>query len=55
MESDEHSFRHGSAGAIPPFRVHPSPCGFQPGINLLKLNELIDEIEIDDAATEGRE
>lgn len=43
-----------AAGASPSprpgrFRVRPKACGFQPGIDLRKLNQLIDEMEIDHA------
>jgi len=31
------------------FRVKPKACGFQPGIDLRKLNQLVDEMEIDHA------
>ncbi len=31
------------------FRVRPKSCGFQPGVDLKKLNQLIDELEIDHA------
>ncbi|HVS33491.1 MAG TPA: ribbon-helix-helix protein, CopG family [Thermoanaerobaculia bacterium] len=41
-----------AAGAAPAprpsrFRVRPKACGFQPGIDLRKLNQLVDEMEID--------
>ena len=43
-----------SSGAAPSprpprFRVRPKACGFQPGIDLRKLNQLVDEMEIDHA------
>lgn len=31
------------------FRVKPKACGFRPGIDLLKLNQLLDELEVDHA------
>lgn len=42
------------AGAAPvrhpgKFRVRAKACGFQPGIDLKKLNQLLDELEIDHA------
>ena len=41
----------GASPALRPgrFRVRAKPCGFQPGIDLRKLNQLIDEMEIDHA------
>jgi hypothetical protein len=52
MESDEDSDRRASAGGELPFQVYASACGFRPGINVMKLNALADELEIDDATTE---
>ncbi len=42
------------AGASPAhrpqrFRVHPKACGFRAGIDLTKLNQLLDELEIERA------
>ena len=34
--------------AQPPFRVRAKSCGFLPGIDLLRLNQLVDELELDD-------
>lgn len=31
-----------------PFRVKPHRGGFKPGIDLLKLNQLADDLEVDD-------
>ena len=31
------------------FRVRPSACGFRPGIDVRKLNQLVDELEIEHA------
>jgi len=31
-----------------PFRVKPHRGGFRPGIDLLKLNQLADDLEVDD-------
>jgi hypothetical protein len=42
-----------SVGAVPStpeqpaFQVEPEPCGFQPGIDPLRLNQLVDQLEID--------
>lgn len=33
-----------------PFRVEPQACGLRPGIDPLRLNQLIDELEIEAAA-----
>ena len=30
-----------------PFQVEPSPCGFLPGIDPLRLNQLVDELEVE--------
>jgi hypothetical protein len=35
----------------PRFRVHPKACGFRAGIDLTKLNQLVDEIEIERAGS----
>jgi plasmid stability protein len=29
------------------FRVRPRKCGFRPGIDLTRLNQLVDEIEVE--------
>jgi hypothetical protein len=41
----------GATPVSPPgrFRVRPKACGFQPGVDLRKLNQLLDEMEIDHA------
>lgn len=41
-----------STGAEPlpelePFRVEPHSCGFRPGIDTAKLNQLVDELELE--------
>ncbi len=36
------------AKARRPFRVKPSHCGFRPGVDLGKLNQIVDEIEAED-------
>lgn len=33
-----------------PFRVQPHSCGFRPGIDTAKLNQLVDELELEEAA-----
>jgi len=51
------TLRHGLAtGAspsrrVPRFRVRPQRCGFRAGIDLTKLNRLVDELEIDRAGS----
>lgn len=30
----------------PPFEVEPKACGLRPGIDVYKLNQLVDELEI---------
>ena len=47
-----------SAGERPPadpgpFRVVPKACGFKPGIDPLKLNQLCDDLEIERLGTGG--
>jgi len=32
------------------FRVRPKACGFRAGVDVLKLNQLVDELEIERAA-----
>lgn len=34
----------------PRFRVKPKACGFRAGLDLTKLNQLVDELEIDRAS-----
>ena len=34
----------------PPFKVTPVSSGFQPGIDPLKLNQLLDQLEVEDFA-----
>jgi hypothetical protein len=36
-----------------PFRVEPKSCGFKPGIDPLKLNQLYDDLEIERLGTGG--
>ena len=36
---------------VPRFRVHPKACGFRPGIDLTKLNQLVDDLEIERAGS----
>lgn len=33
-----------------PFRVHARHCGFRPGVDLLRLNQLADDLEADRAS-----
>jgi hypothetical protein len=34
--------------ALPKFRVRPKPLGFRAGVDLLKLNQLSDQLEVED-------
>jgi hypothetical protein len=36
-----------------PFKVAPKACGFKPGIDPLKLNQLYDDLEIERLGTGG--
>jgi hypothetical protein len=51
------TLRHGlvtgtsPARRVPRFRVTPKACGFRAGIDLTKLNQLVDELEIDRAGS----
>ncbi|MGV3721301.1 MAG: antitoxin [Actinomycetota bacterium] len=36
-----------AAGSIEPFRTEPHSFGFKPGIDLDKLNQLVDELDAD--------
>lgn len=40
----------GAKGAprLPRFEVKPKACGFRPGIDVLRLNQLNDELELED-------
>jgi plasmid stability protein len=46
------SIGEGPAGDEEPFRVEARACGFRAGIDPLKLNQLYDDMELEDA--EGR-
>lgn len=35
------------------FRVKPSHCGFRPGVDTGKLNQLLDELEAEDFESDG--
>jgi hypothetical protein len=39
------------AGRSGRFRVRPKACGFRPGIDLTKLNQLVDEMEAERIGT----
>lgn len=51
------TLRHGLAtGAsparrVPRFRVHPKRCGFRDGIDLMKLNQLVGDLDIEGATS----
>jgi hypothetical protein len=36
-------------GSPQPFRVHPKACGFRAGIDITKLNQVVDDLEIERA------
>ncbi|HYQ83677.1 MAG TPA: CopG family transcriptional regulator [Rubrobacter sp.] len=36
------------AAQLPRFKVMPKACGFRTGVDLLRLNQLSDELEIED-------
>ncbi|MFQ5740828.1 MAG: CopG family transcriptional regulator [Acidobacteriota bacterium] len=36
------------------FRVKPSHCGFRPGVDTGKLNQLLDELDAEDFRSESR-
>jgi hypothetical protein len=36
----------------PPFEVRPHPFGFKPGVDLDRMNQLVDELETDETARE---
>jgi hypothetical protein len=38
----------------PRFEVHPHAFGFKPGIDLDRLNQLVDELETDETVRKGR-
>jgi hypothetical protein len=42
------------AGPRPRFVVEPHAGGFRPGIDIDKLNQLVDELEVEDFAAEAR-
>jgi len=39
---------HDAVMRIPRFKVHPKACGFRSGVDLLRLNQLSDELETED-------
>ena len=42
------SLEKGAGAKAKPFRVKPHRGGFKPGVDLLKLNQLTDDLEVDD-------
>jgi hypothetical protein len=40
----------GKPRAVPPFKVEPHAFGFKPGIDLDRLNQLVDELDAEEAA-----
>ena len=34
--------------SMPPFKIKPKACGFQSGVDVLRLNQLADDLEIED-------
>jgi len=36
-----------------PFRIRPKACGFRPGVDPLKLNQLYDDLETEDLSLEA--
>jgi hypothetical protein len=47
--------QQGTGSASPPrFVVEPHAGGFRPGIDVDKLNQLVDELEVDDFAAQSR-
>lgn len=37
---------------LPPFEVQPVACGFRAGVDVVKLNQLADELELEDFGEE---
>lgn len=37
-----------TAHRLPRFKVEPKACGFRPGVDVLRLNRLNDELELED-------
>jgi hypothetical protein len=42
-------------GRLPPFEVRPKACGFRAGVDVKRLNQLNDELEMEDFAREATE
>ena len=42
------SLEKGKSAKTKPFRVKPHRGGFKPGVDLLKLNQLADDLEVDE-------
>jgi hypothetical protein len=40
---------------VPRFRVQPKACGFRPGVDPLKLNQIYDDLEITDQVSGATE
>ena len=40
-------------GGPAPFRVHAKACGFKPGVDPLKLNQIYDDLEVERLGTGG--
>ncbi len=43
------------AGTLPRFVVEPAPTGFTPGVDPRRLNQLVDELDVDDFIRETRD
>jgi hypothetical protein len=44
----------GKPPRVPPFQVEPHAFGFRPGVDLDRMNQLVDELEADEAARKLR-
>jgi len=47
------SIGEGPTGPPEPFRVRPKACGFRPGVDPLKLNQIYDDLEVEDLGYEA--
>jgi len=43
-----------AAEELPPFIVKPAPTGFAPGVDPRRLNQLVDELDVDEFIRETR-